>query len=146
MPFFQVKRINNLLTEIGLGAKIDKRHRVVETRLTKMITVIVLVFVICNSFESLIFILSSQDLIQLDLVQAYLRPLADLLVVINSSVNVVIYCTFNLDFRNKFYEMYIKYTLQKLCTSRAVARQENIAMPQIQTIESIYSTVLLFFT
>ena len=39
--FFQVKRINNLLTEIGLGAKIDKRHRVVETRLTKMITVIV---------------------------------------------------------------------------------------------------------
>ena len=106
----------------------------VETRLTKMITVIILVFIICNSFESGIFILSSLDLIQLDLVQHYLRPLADLLMVINSSVNVVIYCSFNSEFHDKFYEMYIRQFWQKVYPNRKVNEQENISMPQIQSI------------
>ena len=97
------------LLKVGFCVEIDKRQRMVETRLTKMITVIILVFIICNSFESGIFILSSLDLIQLDLVQHYLRPLADLLMVINSSVNIVIYCSFNSEFHEKFYEMYVRH-------------------------------------
>ena len=129
-----MKRISNLITEIGLGTEIDKRQRMVETRLTKMITVIILVFIICNSFESGIFILSSLDLIQLDLVQHYLRPLADLLMVTNSSVNVVIYCSFNSEFHDKFYEMYIRHFWQKVYPNRRVDEQENISMPQIQSL------------
>ena len=106
----------------------------VETRITKMITVIILVFIICNSFESGIFIFSSLDLIQLDLVQHYLRPLADLLMVTNSSVNVVIYCSFNSEFHDKFYKMYIRHFWQKVYSNRRVNEQENISMPQIQSL------------
>ena len=131
-----MKRISNLITEIGLCAEIDKRQRMVETRLTKMITVIISVFIICNSFESGIFILSSLDLIQLDLVQHYLRPLADLLMVTNSSVNVVIYCSFSSDFRNKFYNTYIRYFWQKSHPKQIETTQEHISMHQIQTESS----------
>ena len=42
----------------------------------------------------------------IDTVQDYLRPFADLMMVINSGVNVTIYCGFNKDFRDKFCQMY----------------------------------------
>ena len=71
-----------------------------------MISTIVMVFVACNSFESLVFILTSQKLLPLDIVQDYLRPLSDFLMVINSSVNVIIYCVFRRDFRDNFCQLY----------------------------------------
>ena len=73
-----------------------------------MISTIVMVFVACNSFESLVFILTSQKLLPLDIVQYYLRPLSDFLMVINSSVNVIIYCVFRRDFRDKFCQLYCR--------------------------------------
>ena len=63
---------------------------------------------LCNSFESIVFILSSQGLLSIDTVQEYLRPFADLMMVINSGVNVTIYCGFNKDFRDKFCQMYFR--------------------------------------
>ena len=133
---FQVKRIRGLVEEIGLGNEANRKQQEIQKRLTKMITTIVLVFIICNSFESVIFILSSLNLIELDLVQNYLRPLADFLMVINSSVNVVIYCSFSSDFRNKFYNTYIEYFLQKSRPKGTETIQENISMHQIQTESS----------
>merc|ERR1719273_3126056 len=85
-----------------------KHQQETEARLLKMMISIVVVFVICNSFESIVFILASLDLIELGTVQAYLRPLADLLMVLNSSVNVALYCGFNTEFRKKFVELYIR--------------------------------------
>ena len=83
----------------------DKNHGV-EARLASMISTVVVVFCLCNSFESIVFILSSQGLLSIDIVQEYLRPFADLMMVINSGVNVTIYCGFNKDFRDKFCQMY----------------------------------------
>ena len=71
-----------------------------------MISIIVLVFVVCNSFESLLFILQSQNLLPANLVQDFLRPMADFLMVFNSGVNVIIYCAFNPVFRERFVEVY----------------------------------------
>ena len=83
----------------------DKNHGV-EARLASMISTVVVVFCLCNSFESIVFILSSQGLLSIDIVQEYLRPFADLMMVINSGVNVTIFCGFNKDFRDKFCQMY----------------------------------------
>ena len=82
------------------------KNQGVEARLASMISTVVLVFCLCNSFESIVFILSSQGLLSIDIVQEYLRPFADLMMVINSGVNVTIYCGFNKDFRDKFCQMY----------------------------------------
>ena len=87
-----------------------------------MISTIVMVFVACNSFESLVFILTSQKLLPLDIVQDYLRPLSDFLMVINSSVNVIIYCVFRRDFRDKFYQLYCK------CKTKNV-QEKNLLEP-----------------
>ena len=87
------------------GEKTEKQQDT-ETKLAKMMISVVVVFVLCNAFESIVFILTSLDLIELQMVQAYFRPLADLLMVLNSSVNVALYCGFNTDFRQKFLQLY----------------------------------------
>ena len=92
----------------SVTGKRTQHQQATETILAKMMISIVVVFIICNSFECLVFILASLDLIELGTVQAYLRPLADLLMVINSSVNVAIYCGFSAEFREKFVELYIR--------------------------------------
>ena len=91
----------------SFSGNVSDRKKELEARLALMISTVVIVFILCNSFESIVFILSSQELISIGLVQEYLRPLADLLLVINSGVNVAIYCGFNSDFREKFVQMYL---------------------------------------
>ena len=101
------------MTEVQRELQKEKKKR--ETRLAIMISIIVSIFVVCNSFESLLFILQSQDLLAGDIVQDYLRPLADFLMVINSGVNVIIYCTFNSMFREKFTELYFRPCQKAIC-------------------------------
>ena len=110
---FQVRRI---LAEADAltGNRSADSMRVRERRLTKMIRLIVIIFIICNSFECGMFILDYFEMIPRDLVEDFLRPFADLLMVINSSVNIVIYGVFNKAFRDKFNEMYI----QSWCKNR----------------------------
>jgi len=101
----EVKKIHRQVASFS-GNKSDKKKEL-EARLASMISTVVIVFVLCNSFESIVFILSTQEMISIDVVQEYLRPLADLLLVINSGINVAIYCGYNSDFREKFVQMYL---------------------------------------
>ena len=82
------------------------KRQAVEFRITLMTIVIVVVFLVCNSFESLLFILHSQELLYRNIVENYLRPICDVLMVFNSSVNVFIYGTVSTQFRAAFYEMF----------------------------------------
>ena len=91
----------------SFSGNVSDKKKELEARLASMISTVVIVFILCNSFESIVFILSSQELISIGVVQEYLRPLADLLLVINSGINVAIYCGFNSDFREKFVQMYL---------------------------------------
>ena len=91
----------------SFSGNVSDKKKELEARLASMISTVVIVFILCNSFESIVFILSTQKLISIDVVQEYLRPLADLLLVINSGINVAIYCGFNSDFREKFVQMYL---------------------------------------
>ena len=102
--------------------------RETEARLTIMISVIVMIFAVCNSFESIVFILSSQEILSLDFVQKYFRPLSDLLMVINSSINVVIYCAFRKEFREKFVELYFKWNCNKTSKQKPLPLQAEIPM------------------
>ena len=85
---------------------LQKQRKQKDIKLAIMINVIVLVFIVCNSFESLLFILQSLKLLNSEVVQDFLRPLADFLMVINSGVNVIIYCGFNPTFWGKFVTMF----------------------------------------
>ena len=85
--------------------QLQMKRQDMEFRITLMTTVIVVIFMVCNSFESLLFILHSQDLLYPNIVEDYLRPICDVLMIFNSSVNVIIYGTVSSQFRAAFYEM-----------------------------------------
>ena len=72
-----------------------------------MTSIIVAIFVVCNSFESLLFILHNQKMLRRDIIENYLRSIGDVLMVFNSSVNVIIYGLFSSQFKEKFSEMYL---------------------------------------
>ena len=98
-----------------------------------MICLIVVFFVVCNSFESFVFIFASQEWITLEFVQRYLRPIADLMIAINSGVNIGIYCYFNTDFRQKFTEMFVhcQYRENNWQTILKGQKQTPLKRPQI---------------
>ena len=106
-----------------------------------------MIFAICNSLEGIVFILSSQEIIFLDDVQNYLRPLADLLMVFNSSINIGIYCIFKKEFREKFFEIYIQCNCKnKKQPKRLPADGKTAAIPMIRaqlpktSVELTYAT------
>ena len=107
---FQVRRIHRFTA--SLGEKTNER-REIEARLASMISIIVTIFAVCNSFEAIVFILSIQKKVNLDVVQNYLRPISDLLMVVNSSVNVIIYVVFKKDFKEKLYDLYSQFNSKK---------------------------------
>ena len=86
--------------------QLHMQRQAMEFRITMMTIVIVVIFMVCNSFESLLFILHSQDLLYRNVVEDYLRPICDVLMIFNSSVNVIIYGTVSSQFRAAFYKMF----------------------------------------
>ena len=92
------------------------KRQAMEFRITIMTVVIVVIFMVCNSFESLLFILHSQDLLYRNIVEDYLRPICDVLMIFNSSVNVIIYGTVSSQFRAAFYEMFSCLRTEKKST------------------------------
>ena len=95
---------------------LQMKRQDMEFRITLMTTVIVVIFMVCNSFESLLFILHSQDLLYRNIVEDYLRPICDVLMIFNSSVNVIIYGTVSSQFRAAFYEMFSCLRTEKKST------------------------------
>ena len=92
------------------------KRQTMEFKITMMTIVIVVIFMVCNSFESLLFILHSQDLLYRNIVEDYLRPICDVLMIFNSSVNVIIYGTVSSQFRAAFYEMFSFLRTEKKST------------------------------
>ena len=117
----------------SFSGNVSDKKKELEARLASMISTVVIVFILCNSFESIVFILSSQELISIDVVQEYLRPIADLLLVINSGVNVAIYCGFNSDFREKFVQMYLTRRSEVPTTVGNTLQLNVIRRPSAQT-------------
>ena len=69
--------------------------------------VLVTVFVICNSFYSIYFILRGLKIISSKAtVSQYLYPTACVFTVLNSSVNVIIYGIFDMKFRRVFVSLF----------------------------------------
>ena len=98
-----------------------KRH---EKRLTIMMMVIVLVFGICNSFYGAYYIFRDQKLV-CDIQKTYLYPTACVFLVLNSSVNVLIYRTFNKKFKSVFNSLYLPCINQGEDFSQRESSQEK---------------------
>ena len=72
-------------------------------------------------------------MLSLDTVQNYLRPIADFLMVFNSSINVVIYCIFKKEFREKFSQLYLQCSWKKKNTPKPLpAPMEKSMIPMIR--------------
>ena len=85
---------------------LQSQRQSMEARITKMSIIIVIIFVVCNSFESILFILHSQEILRRDVVQDYLRSIGDVLMVFNSSVNAIIYGAVSSQFRATFLQIF----------------------------------------
>ena len=127
---FKVKRIHGLTASLG-EKTYDRRDT--EIRLATMISTIVVIFVVCNSFESIIFILHIQEILPLDVFQTYLRPFADLLMVTNASINVILYCIFKKEFKEKFWQLYIRCNWKNSGKKNVIPLpKENAKIPMIR--------------
>ena len=109
---------------LGNKGKTDKQ-KAQEARLATMISLIVAIFIVCNSFESLMFIFDSLGLIPRNIVEDFLRPFADLLIIVTSSMNVVIYNIFNKSFHKLFCKLYLPCLLAKESNSMALSESAN---------------------
>ena len=87
-----------------------------------------MIFAVCNSFEAIVFILSLQKKVNLNIVQNYLRPISDLLMVVNSSVNVIIYVVFKKDFKEKLYALYSQVNSKNSSKQKPLPGPTNISM------------------
>ena len=85
---------------------LQSQRQSMEAKITKMSIIIVIIFVVCNSFESILFILHSQEILRRDVIQDYLRSIGDVLMVFNSSVNAIIYGAVSSQFRATFLQMF----------------------------------------
>ena len=129
-----------------MASLITRKPKKHEKRLTIMMMVIVLVFGICNSFYGAYYIFRDQKLI-CDIQKTYLYPTACVFLVLNSSVNVLIYGTFNKKFKSVFMSLFlpcinqredfsqresnsqekkIYLTLRKISTDRTQSTSPNI--------------------
>ena len=91
----------------GMTTKIKAKER----NLTLMSITIVSVFVVCNSFYSIYYILRSQDLLN-NFGDQYIHSTARVFAIINSSANIVIYIVFNSKFRETFVSMFTRFSLE----------------------------------
>ena len=101
------------------------KQKAKEARLTTMISLIVAIFIVCNSFESLMFIFDSLGLIPRNIVEDFLRPFADFLIIVNSSMNVVIYNIFNESFRKLFCKLYLPCLSAKESNTMTLSESAN---------------------
>ena len=107
-----------------------------EARLTTMISLIVAIFIVCNSFESLMFIFDSLGLIPRNIVEDFLRPFADFLMIVNSSVNVIIYNIFNGSFRKLFCKLYLPCLSGKDSNAMTLSESANPRKRNATTIST----------
>ena len=91
-----------------LTGKTNASHDKKEKQMLTSVILIVAIFTVCNSFESMLFILAHQGFLSsLDIFWDYLRPTANFLMVLNSSVNALIFGICNTTFRIKFADIFL---------------------------------------
>ena len=96
------------MSDLTGTTKASQSHDKKDKQMLISVVLIVAVFLVCNSFESILFVLANQGFLpNLDIFWDYLRPTANFLMVLNSSVNSLIYGMCNKTFRNKFADVFL---------------------------------------
>ena len=102
----QMKTINRQTMKILSGdASKAKRMKQQERNLTWMGITIVIIFVICNSFYVIYYILKSTGIMS-TFDKLYLHSTARFFAIMNCSVNIIIYCYFNTKFREPLVSLF----------------------------------------
>ena len=107
--------------------KASQSHEKKDKQMLISVVLIVAVFLVCNSFESVLFVLANQGYLpDLDIFWDYLRPTANFLMVLNSSVNSLIYGICNSTFRKKFAGMFLSRFKKKSEDQSGIALQSKM--------------------
>ena len=107
--FFQFKKFDNLRIR-RKNSMTTIKPKLYERNLTNMAMFLIAVFVFCNSFICVYFILRGTKILAWDHPASdYLYPTACVLTVVNSSVNVIIYGFFNTEFRQALLFLFCPY-------------------------------------
>ena len=135
--YLQIKQLNSsLFRSSSVVKKIqEKKAHKMEVRLAKLIWAIVIIFIVCNIFQNITYILQSEEIIEKDFYRANLSPVRNILVAISTSCNVIIYGIFNNNFRREFVSLFWKcesYARDNSLKSIVVSKSKHVSIPMIK--------------
>jgi len=124
-------------TSDGVGERRVESEKAGEyNRTTSMLVAVVLCFVVTEMPQGVLAFLSGVDERIFDAVYTQLGDVWDIVVLINSSVNFLLYCTMSRQFRGTFWELFVA-PLRCRCASAAATAEDGQctadALPQQQT-------------
>ena len=91
--WFQIRKY------VKIATMITDKPKEQEKKMTHMMIVVVVIFIICNLFDNIYHILRGTGSIEWNEKNKNLYPIACVLTVLNSSINFVVYSVFNPKFR-----------------------------------------------
>ena len=135
----QMKTMNRKTMKIlsGDASKVERMKKQ-ERNLTWMGITIVIVFVICNSLYVIYHILKSAGILS-TFDKLYLHSTARFFAIMNSSVNIIIYCYFNTRFRETLVSLFRPAKLRNTEKQNSSARPISFR-PNQQLCKQIIST------
>ena len=106
---FSALAIFNMLTWLEMRRALARRaqlsaQELKEHNLATMLLMVVLVFFICNALALVVNVIELLKFVDL---LYYLGILSNSLVILNSSVNILVYCTFGKKFRTVFMQIFL---------------------------------------
>ena len=107
---FQLREVGKKFEDLAVrrGSKMKTINpKSYQKKVTKMSLGLIFVFVFCNSFLQIYFILlGSKILAPKDIRSIYLYPTACVFTILNSSINVIFYSIYNPEFKTTFVRLF----------------------------------------
>ena len=112
--FFQLRKVGKKFENLAVrrGSKMKTINpKAFQKKMTKMSLGLIFVFVFCNSFLQIYFILQgAKILVGKDIASIYLYPTALVLTTLNSSINVIFYSIYNPEFKTTFVRLFCPWS------------------------------------
>nr|QHX41571.1 FMRFamide receptor [Octopus vulgaris] len=119
--------------------KLSKSRNMRRYRITIMLVCVVLVFMVCISPDAIMSTILGFGYIEEDYLTRGIREITDLLLLINSAVNFILYCIFNTIFWKNFLHIFCAICIKIYCPHH----QMNVSTPSRQLQSNVYREVQL---
>ncbi|KAI8778121.1 nociceptin receptor [Biomphalaria glabrata] len=119
LVFINAKIINVLRRERVKGKKLSSRNRI-----TLMLIAMVLIFILCLTPDAIMSTFFGKGYVEEDYMTKGIREITDCLVLLNSAVNFILYCSLSAIFRNTFMRVFFgrRYVKMRGGSCRQISR------------------------